>query len=218
MTIMNQFNLGKIRHIFALSLLIIMIAGFSACQKAEVTELNENAESPVFAIVARHDYSQGNFSGRSPRQGTDPIAQVAIANGGFSQLVDAMMYVDQELNAGLVNLFMNGTDQYTVFAPTDAAFNNLYTALNIPNIRALPASLVLSVLQYHVTEGRRGSNSVVPRNGSRTITTLLPNATFQVFPNLQIEAVGNTANIIAADIPASNGIIHVIDNVLFPIE
>lgn len=128
------------------------------------------------------------------------------------------MYVDEELNAGLVNLFLNGKDQYTVFAPTDAAFNNLYSALNITSIRDLPAPLVLSVLQYHVTEGRRASNSVVPKNGTRSITTLLTDATFSVWPNLQIEAIGNTANIVAADISASNGIIHVIDNVILPIK
>jgi uncharacterized surface protein with fasciclin (FAS1) repeats len=215
---MKQFNMGNLRNIFALSLLVILMVGFSACQKAEVPGMTENSELPVFSIVKNHDYSQGTPQTGAARPGGDPIAQIAIANGGFSQLVDALMYVDQELNAGLVNLFLNGTDQYTVFAPTDAAFNSLYTALNINSIRDLPASLVLSVLQYHVTEGRRGSNSVVPRNGSRTITTLLPNATFKVFPNLQIEAIGNTANIILADISASNGIIHVIDNVILPID
>src|SRR6187200_434012 len=77
------------------------------------------------------------------KPGTTPIAQIAIDNG-FTQLVAALMYVDEELNAGLVDLFMNGKDQYTVFAPTDAAFEALYAALSKPgavvdDIRDLPA-------------------------------------------------------------------------------
>jgi uncharacterized surface protein with fasciclin (FAS1) repeats len=113
-------------------------------------------------------------SGRrgAPAPGTSSIAQIAI-NAGFSELVSALSYVDAELNAGLVNLFLNGKDQYTVFAPTNAAFQNLYSALGITKISDLPATLVRDVLLYHVIEGRRASNSVLPKNGSRTITTLL---------------------------------------------
>ncbi|UJH92159.1 fasciclin domain-containing protein [Antarcticibacterium sp. 1MA-6-2] len=120
----------------------------------------------------------------------------------------------------LVDLFLNGKDQYTVFAPTDEAFMNLYEALGpeVDEITDLPAELVLSVLQYHVTEGRRASNSVVPKRNMRTIETLLEGTTFKVAPDLQITAIGNTGNIVAADISASNGIIHIIDTVLLPIN
>lgn len=151
------------------------------------------------------------------QKGTDPIAKIAIDNN-FTELVAALGYVDKELNAGLVNLFLNGKDQYTVFAPTDQAFKNLYKTLKVAKISDLPAPLVLNVLKYHVAEGRRASNSVVPRNGVRTISTLLPNATFAVAPNFSIQAVGNTSRIVTANISASNGIIHVIDAVLLPIK
>lgn len=153
----------------------------------------------------------------APAKGTDPIAKIAIDNN-FSELVAALSYVDKELNAGLVDLFMKGKDQYTVFAPTNQAFQNLYASQGVSGIDKLPASLVLSVLQYHVVEGRRAANSVVPRNGVRRITTLLPNASFTVAPDLSIQAIGNKANITSANISASNGIIHVIDAVLLPIK
>jgi uncharacterized surface protein with fasciclin (FAS1) repeats len=152
----------------------------------------------------------------APKKGETPIAGIAI-NAGFNELVEALVYVDEELDAGLVNLFMNGKDQYTVFAPTDAAFEKLYTALGVDNITDLPPTLVLDVLKYHVVEGRRAANSVVPPNGSRTITTLL-GATFSVDTNGMITAVGNTAKITSANISASNGIIHVVDTVLLPIK
>ena len=146
--------------------------------------------------------------------GDDPIAQIAIDNG-FDSLVVALSYVDAELGTGLVNMFMYGKDQYTVFAPTNTAFENLVGVDG--KISDLPASLVKDVLFYHVTEGRRASNSVVPKNGTRTIETLLGEY-FWVNPDLSIDAIGNSANILAADISASNGIVHVIDTVILPIE
>jgi len=160
----------------------------------------------------------------APAPGTDPIAQIAIDNG-FGELVRALQYVDGELNTGLVDLFMNGGDQYTVFAPTDEAFESLYgllsTVLNtqINEIIDIPAPVVLSVLQYHVTEGRRASNSVVPKNQERTITPLLSEY-FYVRPDGTIRdgltGLRTDARIIAADISARNGIVHVIDQVIVP--
>ena len=156
-------------------------------------------------------------AGRAPKPGTDSIAEIAIA-AGFEELVGALVYVDEELDAGLVDLFLNGTDQYTVFAPTDEAFENLYTALGVGGISDLPPELVLDVLLYHVTEGRRAANSVVPRVRDRVITTLL-GATFTVHPDATItDIAGQNASIVAADISASNGIIHVIDTVILPLE
>lgn len=152
----------------------------------------------------------------APAPGTQPIAQIAI-NAGFSELVSALSYVDGQLNTGLVNLFLNGTDQYTVFAPTNAAFQNLYTALGISQISDLPAPLVRDVLLYHVVEGRRAANSVVPKIGSKSLTTLLGSG-FSVNTQGQITAIGNSANITTANISASNGIIHVIDAVILPIR
>jgi transforming growth factor-beta-induced protein len=156
--------------------------------------------------------------GRAVPPGDQPIAAIAIG-AGFSELVSALVYVDGAVtpSPGLVNLFLNGTDQYTVFAPTNQAFMNLYDALNVEKISDLPADLVLNVLLYHVTEGRRASNSVVPPVNPREITTLL-GSTFSVDSKGMITAVGNTANIAAADISASNGIIHVIDAVILPIK
>lgn len=173
-------------------------------------------EMPTPATATQSTDMLSRSANSAPARGTQPIAQIAI-DAGFSELVGALSYVDSSLNTGLVDLFMNGTDQYTVFAPTNAAFQNLYTALNVSSINELPATLVRDVLLYHVVEGRRAANSVVPRNGTRTMTTLL-GATFTVNTTGQITAVGNTANISTPNISASNGIIHVIDAVILPIN
>ena len=161
----------------------------------------------------------------APKKGTDPIATIAIDNG-FDELVAALSYVDEELNTGLVTLFLEGKDQYTVFAPTDEAFFNLYDLLSgvlgttVGEITDLPAEVVLDVLLYHVAEGRRASNSVVPKNGERAITPLLEEM-FYVRTDLSIRdgltGVRPTdAMIDTPNISASNGIIHVITEVIVP--
>ena len=200
---------------------IIFIALISlflvSCEKEDAMPETESYEMTVYDVLeantkkANPDKKKG-----APAPGNDPIAAIAI-EAGFDELVDALSYVDEELDAGLVQLFLNGTDQYTVFAPTDDAFEGLYTTLNINSVRDLPADLVLNVLLYHVTEGRRAANSVVPPRNYRTIETLLGES-FKVNSEGKITAIGNNANIIAANISASNGIIHVIDAVILPIE
>jgi len=178
---------------------------FASCEKEEDAFIEESMKAEQEAMLKG-----------APKKGTESIAQIAI-NNGFDELVAALAYVDGAEGTSLVDLFLNGRDQYTVFAPTDEAFLALYDFFGVGGVTELPSETVLNVLYYHVTEGRRASNSVVPKNGVRTIETLL-GATFDVNPNLEIEAIGNTADIVAADISASNGIIHVIDAVILPIE
>jgi uncharacterized surface protein with fasciclin (FAS1) repeats len=157
------------------------------------------------------------------------IAEIVVASAEanpaqFTLLLAALEYT------GLTGVFTGG-EQYTVFAPTDEAFVNLVTAVaslldpvilsNDGPFAAIDALLgegtVANVLLYHVAEGRRAANSVVPPGGSRTITTLL-GETFSVGTGGTISAVGNTANIVIPDISASNGIVHVIDAVILPID
>ena len=205
-------NLPFLKSI-ALSTIVLFAV---SCQTDDLDSSVDNSD------VALYQFFTNNTDGNSnkisvtrqgaPQKGDDPIAVIAI-NGGFDELVDALMYVDEELNAGLVNLFLNGKDQYTVFAPTDSAFFNLYNALDpnggIDSIRDLPADLVLNVLLYHVTDGRRASNSVLPKKNLKTIETLLGQS-FSVDSSGMITAENSTAMISFPDISASNGIIHVI--------
>ena len=161
--------------------------------------------------------------------GDQTIAEIAD-EAGFTLLLAAVGYIaetnpDSALVEGLLN-----NDQYTVFAPTDAAFVDLVVTLDgafdefnaadpFTSIDALlGAGTVEAVVSYHVTDGRRATNSVLPRRGERTISTLLPGATFSVDTSANITAVGNSAEIIGTDIPASNGVIHVIDAVILPVD
>lgn len=156
-------------------------------------------------------------NGQNPaKPGDTTLVQIAI-DSGFNELVAALMYVDDSLDVGLVELFSSDTVQYTIFAPTDSAFFAFYDSLGVGSITDLDAAAVLDVLLYHVTDGRRTSKSVVPRARRKTIQTLLLEK-FYVYPDASIEAIGSESAIIQADISASNGIIHVIDGVLVPFE
>ena len=204
---------------FTLATFLIFV---SSCSNESLdSDLTDMSKPSIYELINNTQNASASRNG-APKKGDDAIATIAI-NGGFTQLVAALSYVDSELETGLVNLFLNGTDQYTVFAPTDDAFMDLYTTLGVNGIDELPADLVLNVLLYHVTEGRRASNSVVPKNGYRNVQTLLE-LPFQVSGEAEIMAIGNTANFVtdmngdlAIDISASNGIIHVIDTVILPI-
>lgn len=198
---------------------LLFLAVFSiflvSCDKEEMEQPDQNLPEATAVIQGNVDYYSAKKKG-APAPGEDPIALIAI-EGGFGELVMALQYVDSELKAGLVDLFLNGTDQYTVFAPTDDAFFKLYEALGISGITELPAPLVLEVLLYHVTEGRRAANSVVPQRNYRQIETLLGER-FKVNSQGVIKAIGSKATIESANISASNGIIHVIDTVLLPMN
>lgn len=203
----NRLNLGIVlKGCFLATVLSLSVSSCSTDDSA--ADQNRTAELNI-----KETFDAVN---RAPAPGSTPIAGIAV-NAGFNELVEALVYVDSELDTGLVELFSTGTDQYTVFAPTDQAFQDLYAALNVSDVTELPSPLVRDVLLYHVVEGRRAANSVVPKNNTRTINTLL-GSSFMVTPTGSINAIGNTANITTADISASNGIIHVIDAVLLPME
>ena len=142
------------------------------------------------------------------RQPGPTIVQTAIAvnaaNGEFDELIAAVQ------RAGLVNV-LNGNRQFTVFAPTDAAFHDLYAALNVSGVADIPVATLRAVLLHHVAPGERFSGDVV---GSTRVRTL--NGDF-LFPSVRGgSAYVDGAQIVLADVDASNGVIHVIDQVLVP--
>jgi transforming growth factor-beta-induced protein len=152
------------------------------------------------------------------------IAQAVNAQTGeFSYLLGAVgCLTDDQGNNPVVDL-LGGTDKYTLFAPNDAAFVALQGALGIttpsPDATcALPDAVVFDVLAYHVTDGRRFSNSVFNRRNSKPITmlngksvTANPNLTLTDVPKQVISVVPPLVNV-----NASNGVIHQIDTVMLP--
>lgn len=142
------------------------------------------------------------------RQPGATIVETAIgvnhATGEFDELIAAVS------QAGLVGT-LNGGRQFTVFAPTDAAFEDLYAALGVGGADEIPPATLKAVLLHHVAPGERFSDAVL---GSSRVRTL--NRDF-VRPSLRAGAAYvDDARILATDVDASNGVIHVIDKVLLP--
>ena len=98
-----------------------------------------------------------------------------------------------------------------MFAPTDAAFEDLYAALGVDSVDDIPVSTLRAVLLHHVAPGERFSGNVVTTMKIRTL-----NRDF-LSPSVQGgSAYVDGARIILPDVDASNGVIHVIDKVLVP--
>jgi uncharacterized surface protein with fasciclin (FAS1) repeats len=125
--------------------------------------------------------------------------------GQFDTLIAAVLAADPAVVATL-----SGNGQFTVFAPTDAAFAAL--GLDADNIGTLDQGALTEILLYHVVRGRRDSGSVI---GSSRIRTLQRGFLFQSGGTLT-DNLGREANIIVTDVPAANGIIHAIDAVVLP--
>jgi len=127
----------------------------------------------------------------------------ALNNDSFSILVQAVV------KANLVDA-LNGNGPFTIFAPTNAAFEALFSTLGISGISELTAEQLTPILTYHVVSGNvlstQLSEGAVPTlNGESLSVSLSP-----------APEINGTAKIVATDVQASNGVIHVIDNVLLP--
>lgn len=136
------------------------------------------------------------------------IVGVAVAvnaeTGEFSYLIAAVQ------RAGLVDT-LNGNRQFTVFAPTDAAFDALFAKLGVSGVDDIPVATLRAVLLHHVAPGERFSADVL---ASTRIRMLDKSFTHPAIVNGVPTIDG--ATIVIPDVNASNGVIHVIDEVLLP--
>ena len=134
----------------------------------------------------------------------DDIVDTAIAAGQFSTLVAAVQA------AGLVDT-LKGEGPFTVFAPNDAAFAALPAGTVENLLKPENKDQLIAVLTYHVVPGKVMSGDITGKS--------LEVATVQG-SNLSVNAMNGVkvdgANVIAADIETSNGVIHVIDAVVLP--
>jgi uncharacterized surface protein with fasciclin (FAS1) repeats len=147
------------------------------------------------------------------------IAKTAIDSAPeFTSLVAALTFASD--NGDLVNT-LSGAGKFTVFAPTNAAFDALAKELtNNANAKAadilIPSNkaLIKQVLQYHVLSSRV-LKADVPTGTA--IATLVAGKTFTVSPALAItDGRNRTANIVKTDVLTNNGVIHAIDKVILP--
>lgn len=135
------------------------------------------------------------------------IVATASATADFSILVEAVVA------ANLVGV-LQGAGPFTVFAPTNAAFAALLTELNLTKEDLLAdTALLTQVLTYHVVPALV-LKAEVPLN---TAITTVQGESFTVDASLVItDQRARTSSIVGTDVFTSNGVIHVVDQVLLP--
>lgn len=141
--------------------------------------------------------------GHSTPQAKD-IVDTAVAADDFNTLVAAVQA------AGLVDA-LKGEGPLTVFAPTDAAFAALPEGTVENLLKPENVEQLKGILLYHVVSGKIMAGDI----GSGASPATLQGATIEVVGS-DAGVTVNGANVVSADIVASNGVIHVIDAVILP--
>jgi len=152
-------------------------------------------------------------------------ASQASSGAEFGQLVAALTAVENDGTTDNLITILSGDGPFTVFAPTDAAFQALYTLAEVSDFNALVDAVgigtIEAVLKYHVL-GARVFSTDLPNLESNTVATLGGNITIDlsalkiIDTDAALELGTADASIVATDIMGTNGVIHVIDQVILP--
>lgn len=137
---------------------------------------------------------------------TDDIPTTAAKADSFKTLLAAAQA------AGLVEA-LSGKGPLTVFAPTDAAFAKLPSGTVETLLKPENKAKLASILKYHVVAGRVYSTDALAAGKAKTLQGQSVSIAVQ-----NGAAMVNNAKLVATDLDASNGVIHVIDTVIMPPE
>jgi uncharacterized surface protein with fasciclin (FAS1) repeats len=179
----------------------VLSAGLTACSSSSSPVTPSSASSAAASSDSADTAQPAQGVGAKP--GAMSIVEIVVQDDGEFDVLQAAV-----IKAGLVEA-LSGPQQYTVFAPTDAAFVATLGVASeqaaIDAVNGLAVDTLTDILLFHVTNGRRTSASVL---GAPSYQMLNGDA-------LARETLVS-AGLAATDIPASNGIVHVIEAVLIP--
>ena len=183
----------------------------ASCRISNIVTTDIQASNGVIHVIDRVVLPPSTPS-EDKNKVCNSIVDVALAanaeSGEFSILIAAL----QAANPSLIQRLSN-KGEFTVFAPTDAAFQALLAELGVTADELLSNQRLLTrVLRYHVVANELESPDVLSRDHIRTIE----NGILRQSGGILTDERGRTATIISVDIEAGNGIIHVIDHVLLP--
>lgn len=154
----------------------------------------------------------------SPEVSGSSIGEILNTDANFSILKAAV------IKAGLLDAVSNKSNVFTVFAPNDAAF--IASGIPIQAIAALPASTIASIVQYHIIPGQKINATAIPTtfpNVQMPTAFIIPAPNtnplvrFSNFPSRRGSNVWvNNIPVVAGDVAAANGVIHVVARVVAP--
>lgn len=197
----------RTRSLKAFALVAALSLPLAACSDdeddASTTDTTEAPADEVTETTAADDMVD-DTTDDSMAEDPGTIVDIAASNSDFSTLVTAVT------EAGLVETLSGG--EFTVFAPTNAAFEALPEG-TLDELLADPEGALAGVLTYHVVEGTVMAEDVVGMDGQEVTTVNGAPVTITVDGET---VMVNDATVVTTDIVASNGVIHVIDAVLVP--
>ena len=171
----------------------------AALNQASVTSADVAASNGVIHVINKVLVPPGVLN----------VVQMAQSNPVFSVLVEAVV------EANLAGT-LSGLGPFTVFAPTNDAFSAALAELSITKDQLLANPGLAGILTYHVVGADVRAADVVALPKPAAVTTL-QGTSFSVDANLAItDGNARMATLVATDVIASNGVIHVIDKVLLP--
>jgi transforming growth factor-beta-induced protein len=137
------------------------------------------------------------------------IVDIVVAADDFSTLEAAV------IEAGLAGTLAGG--EFTVFAPTNGAFNTLLTDLGLTAEELLAnKDLLTTVLTYHVIPGEVKAADVVAALPFEAASVQGEPISFALDESGRVGINGGQATVVITDVDVSNGVIHIIDNVILP--
>ncbi len=178
-----------------------------ACGGAAQGPVDSSAPSTASETPAMDDSMAESDSDTPAATAEAPgtVVDVAVGAGSFNTLVAAVKA------AGLVET-LSGDGPFTVFAPTDEAFAKLPAGTVEDLLKPENKEKLVAILTYHVVSGKVMAADVAKLDTAKTVQG----------SNVSIQVSGggvrlnDSSSVVKADIPASNGVIHVIDTVIMP--
>jgi uncharacterized surface protein with fasciclin (FAS1) repeats len=140
------------------------------------------------------------------------VVDVAVSSPDHTTLVAAVQA------AGLAET-LSGTGPFTVFAPTNAAFEAALTSMNITAEDLLANPDLASILTYHVVPGQLLAADVIAAVDAGGGTAEVETVNGEMLSITVVDGkvmINGTASVTVADLEAGNGVVHVIDGVLMP--
>ena len=156
------------------------------------------------SAIALSVLALGVVTARAGHTESKDIVETAVAAGSFKTLAVALNA------AGLVET-LKGPGPFTVFAPTDEAFAKLPAGTVEDLLKPENKAKLVAVLTYHVVPGSVTSSQVVKMTSAKTVQ-----GQSVTISSKEGKVKVDGANVVKADVMASNGVIHVIDSVILP--
>lgn len=192
---------------------------FASCDDGKKKEAEAQAQANEMRMQRESDSLmklEEDTNMRRVDMEANSIAANAMGNADLSTLVSALQSADLAET-------LKGEGEYTVFAPTNEAFNKVPKATLDNLMKPENKEQLQKLLKYHVLQGKMNSSAVLAKvkdaGGNLDVTTM--NGEILTLSDkggkLMIkDAKGNTATVTGADMDASNGTVHTIDKVLMP--